>query len=233
MVASGVRETLGALLGTEVAIRLFQPCIPSPEAWQAIADGARLYRLRGSRCDAAVLLRPDDALAFVSGTFDEPAAETRPLSAIERTVLDRTIAAIAPAFVPVCGPPQGAPVLALAGLHGFVTYFELQLDRPSRARIGVALSREPALESLSQLKPQDLLDVAVDATVRLDVRSRCGAELAALECGDVLPMTVGRRLRGTLELAGMVIALGECGVAQGRYAFAVERIARTEGKRSE
>jgi hypothetical protein len=233
MVASGVRETLTSVLGVQTSVRLFRPCIPSPSAWRAIGDDARIYRLRGTRCDAAIVLRPADALAFVSGTFGEAPAETRSLSSIECVVLDRAISAIAGAFVPICGPLQEVPARDARGLHGFVTFFELQLERPSRARIGVALSREPAPEGAPQLTPHDLRDVMLKLSVRLDVRRHCAADVAALECGDLLPMTVGRRLRGTLELAGTVIALGECGVAQGRYAFVVEHIARMEGKRAE
>ncbi|HEY6325785.1 MAG TPA: hypothetical protein VIW73_04615, partial [Candidatus Cybelea sp.] len=73
VVANGIRETLTALLGSPVTLRLFEPVMPDPDAWDAIARDATMYRVRGSVADAAIVLRAADAIAFASAVFGEPA----------------------------------------------------------------------------------------------------------------------------------------------------------------
>jgi flagellar motor switch protein FliM len=222
LVANGVRETLSSLLGTTVQVRLFEPVIPSPDGWHAITRDALLYRLRGPAADAAIVLRPDDAVAFASAAFGETASEGRPLSTIERSVLDRTICAIAGAFSPVCGIRGESPAPeGVAGISGFVTYFELQIDRPGSARLGVALSREPQSQPQNAVSLDSLLGLGLELEVRFDSGSLSMADLADLEPGAILPMTQGAAFSGTLYLAGRPVARGECGVRRDRYAIAI------------
>ena len=102
IVASGVRETLGALFGAPVALKLYEPMIPNAAAWGAIVRNAHVYRLRGTLIDAAVIVRPEDARALAAGAFGEH--DTRgALSALERTVLERIVRAIAAQCGPICG----------------------------------------------------------------------------------------------------------------------------------
>src|ERR1700734_1263613 len=109
VVANGVRETLSSLLGVPVAMRLFAPSIPSPHAWQAILDNARLYRVRGNVADAAIVLRAADANGLSAALFGESGngAAQRSLSPIECDVLDRMVASIAANLGAVCGPRNG------------------------------------------------------------------------------------------------------------------------------
>ncbi|HVA34212.1 MAG TPA: hypothetical protein VNG31_08700, partial [Candidatus Baltobacteraceae bacterium] len=163
VVASGMRERLAALLRESVALRLLEPTIPTPRGWAAITGGARLYRVRGVISDAAVVLRSLDAAALARAAFGEtvdPSACKRELSAIEIQVLDRAIASLAGALSAVCGPPEGESTAELVGeIAGFATYFELVLDRPVDARIGIALAREPVAQAHGHLEIEDLREV--------------------------------------------------------------------------
>ena len=99
VVANGVRETLSSLLRVSVGVRLFEPSIPSPQAWPAILERARLYRLRGHVADAAIVLRPVDAAALAAALFGEShPAGARDLSPIECDVIDRMVSTIAANF---------------------------------------------------------------------------------------------------------------------------------------
>lgn len=223
VVANGVRETFATLLGTVVTLRLFEPTIPSPEGWSVIARDAMLYRLRGPQADAAIVLRPRDAVALATTAFGEPCAQMRPLSLIERAVLDRAIAAIAGTFAPVCGIRGEVPAPEPAhDLSGFVTYFELQLERPVQLRLGVALSRDPQPEPLGRLTIDDLLDIELELSVRIEGRSIPAYTIAELENGEIVPITQAMTLPGMLYLAGAPVARGECGVQGERYAIAID-----------
>jgi len=106
VVANGVRETLASVLGVAVSVRLFEPVIPDPAAWQAIAQHASLYRVRGSVAEAVIILRPNDAISLVAAVFGEPAGQTsnqRLLSPIELDVANRIASAIAANLSVVCG----------------------------------------------------------------------------------------------------------------------------------
>jgi hypothetical protein len=229
LVANGMREALASLLRADVRLRVFEPCVPSNAGWHAIAHGAAIYRLRGTGNEAAIVLRPADALALASSAFGEPPPAQRALSPIERRVLDRAVAAIAGALTPVCGPPEGPPACESAALSCFAAYIELRVSEPVTASIGVALAHDPAPEPAARLAPETLQGVELVAALRVPVGSLSAGALARLECGDILPMTEGRALHGRLELAGTPIAQGECGVVGDRYALAVARTLREEG----
>ena len=139
VVASAVRETLGALLATPVSLRLLEPRIPDPHAWNVISSGAQLFGVRGALCDAAFVLRPKDAVALATAAFGENAPDVRRLSAVEQEVLIRALRGIAGSLAPVCGRDL-SPLERILDIRGYVTYFELIVERPMAMRMGVFMS---------------------------------------------------------------------------------------------
>jgi hypothetical protein len=225
VVASGARETLGALLASPVNLRLFEPVLPSPDAWRAILNGATLYRYRGSVADAAIVLRPRDALALARAAFGEVGGEDpagdAPLSPLESDVLARVSAAIGASLAAVCGPREGAVVERVAEIGAYTTFFELLLDRPVRASIGVAVSRDPAPEPRGALDLADLEHIPLSVEVCVDIGTFPASSVMALQPGSLLPAAPGP-LRGRLRTGGRTLAYGNCGVRHGWYALAVE-----------
>ena len=223
VVASGVRETLASLFGEPVALKLYEPVIPAPSAWHAIARDATMFRVRATGAEAAVIVRSADASALAAAAFGERESRGAALSAIERTVLTRTVQAIALQFGPICGPVPETPVHeAELDPSGFATYFELQIERPVSARIGVALRQDPMPQPQPGIGFDDVMDLPVELCVRVEVGRFRASNVAALERGTVLPVGAGA-LRGTLLLAGRTLAAGECGVYGQHYALAIDR----------
>jgi hypothetical protein len=225
VVSSGVRETLASLLGVPVSARLLEPAIPSPEAWPEILRGAMLYRLRGSVADAAIVLRPIDAMAIASAAFGEgfaPAVPERALSPLEREILDRAVAAIAGTLNAICGARERDAIERVQTIGGFVTYFEILLDAPVEARIGIALSRDPAPEPHGRLSLEDLNDIDLAPAISIEVADISAGAVAGLAPGAFVPITRSSAFRGSLRMGGRTLARGTCGVRNGRYALAVE-----------
>jgi flagellar motor switch/type III secretory pathway protein FliN len=218
LVANGVREALGAVLGTSLVVRLLEPALPDAAAWSAIARDAQLYCVRGAAADAAFVLRSPDALALAMSAFGEAPGVQRELSAVEQTVLVRALSTAAGALAAVCGR-EISPLERIDDIRGFVSYFELILERPSRLRLGIALSREPAAPAAATIRLDDLLDVP------LEVRAQCAA--GAIAADAFLALRAGTELRlqtrvgdlGVLKLGDAVIARGECGALHGRSAI--------------
>ncbi len=223
IVASGVRETLGSLFGEPVTLKLYEPTIPTPAAWSTIGRGATIYRVRMANTDAAVIVRPVDASALAAAVFGEHASRATALSSLERTALERTVQAIALQFGPICGSATREPTLEpLSDLHGFTTFFELQIEHPMRSRIGIALSRDPLPAAHPAIGLDELDDLSLELTVHVDLGRHRAVDIGALEPGIVLALPVGA-VRGALLLAGRMLALGECGVNGQHYALAIDR----------
>ena len=223
VVASGVRETLSALFGENVTVKLYEPTIPPPAAWNAIVRDAIVYRMRGALIDAAVIVRPQDASGLTAAAFGEREVVDASLSALERTVLERIVRAIAAQCGPICGAAAELTVDTQPDVRSLRTFFELQVERPLRARIGIALSRDPLPDALPGVGVDDLLDLDVELSVQVDVGRHPAAQIAALEPGSILPIPE-EALRGTVLLAGRPLALGECGVHGQHFALAIDRI---------
>ena len=222
VVANGVREQLARLFDGETTLTLCEPAIPPPHAWTAIARDARCFRVRGPLADAAFVLRPRDAVALATAAFGVTEAEERPLSTIERGVLERAVHALAGALTPACGVRGGPAALEpVAELAGFTTYFELHVERPARMCLGIALSREPKAVPGPSLRIEDLMEVDVELRVGLSAGHVPAEQIAGLQLGAIVPITHEKALVGSLALAGTVLARGECGVRSGRYALAV------------
>jgi hypothetical protein len=225
VVANGVRETLGALLGRPAGMRLFEPSIPSPSAWLAIARDARLYRVRGNVADAAIVLRPADAIALAAALFGEACAEpgsARALSPIECDVMDRMATAIAANFGAVCGTRESQKAERIATIGGFVTYFELFVDEPVVARIGVGLSREPGPAPRGHVEVGQLGDVRLKTFASIQAGKLEAAAIVRLAVGTIVPIPPAAFDRCNLMAHGRRIARGTCGVHNGRYALTVQ-----------
>lgn len=224
MVASAVRESLGALWGRPANVRLLEPTIPSPQAWAQIVSDATLFRLRAEFADAAIVLRRHDAAALAAAAFGEslsPTAEGRELSPIECEMLDRTVARLAAALAPICGACERGGLERVRSIAGFVTYFELSIDAPP-ARIGIALSRDPAPERAGCLDLGDLAGVTLAPSVELALGQLSTQSAAALAVGSILPIPSKRALRGRLRVGGRTLGEGACGVIDGHYALIVK-----------
>ncbi len=223
VVANGVRETLGALLATPVSLRLLEPVIPDAEAWNAVCADAQLFAVRGQLCDAAFVLRPQDALALASSAFGEQTGASRRLSAVEQEVLVRALRGVAGALAPVCGR-EPSPLERILDIRGYVTYFELLVERPVQARIGIALSADPASRGSATLRIEDLLDIQVELSVEFARGRLPAAAFLDLRPGANVPMTTRIGEPGRLRLGGAVLARGECGALGERGAFIVSTV---------
>lgn len=223
VVANGVRETLGALLAAPVSLRLLEPVIPDPAAWSAICADAQLFGLRGPLCDAAFVLRPQDAVALASSAFGEEADAPRSLSAVEQEVLVRALRGVAGSLAPVCGR-ELSPLERILDIRGYVTYFELLVERPVLARIGVALSRDPAARGAATLRLEDLLDVQIELSVEFASGTLSAAAFLDLGPGANVPMKTRVGDLGRLKIGGAVLARGECGAMGERNAMIVAAI---------
>lgn len=225
VVANGVRETLSSLVGVPIGMRLLEPCIPSPQAWNTLLRDARIYRVRGAVADAAVVLRAGDASALAAMLFGEAQIaqpEERRLSPLECDVLDRMVNAFAANLGTVCGARERHSVEQVPAITGFATYFELFVTDPLAARIGIALSRDPSPECGAALDAALLSEIRVTARASLNLGTTSVAAIARLAPGDVIAFSLAGLQRCALLVAGRGILRGDCGVRNGRYAVAVD-----------
>lgn len=223
LIANGVRETLSTLLAAPVSLRLLEPVVPDSAAWNAICDGAQCFGVRGPRCDAAFVLRARDALALASSAFGEEAHGPRTLSAVEQEVLVRALRGIAGCLAPACGREM-TPLERILDIRGYVTYFELIVERPAAVRIGVALSRDPVSRGGATLRLEDLGAVEVDLSVQFARGTLPAAEFLDLRPGCIVPMTTRVGEPGLLKMGGAVLARGECGALGDRNALIVSAL---------
>ena len=219
VVANAMRERLATLSRAEIDLRLWPPAIPSAQAWDAILAGARIFVVRGTRVDAAIVLRPCDGRALAALLFGEDVAsgEDRALSPFESEITRRAVAALAPTLAPVCGETR---LDECAGIDA-LTYFELHVVSPGEFCIGVALTREPQGAIAMRLEQRALHEARIVARVELALEALDAPGVAALQPGDVL----GARSAATLAVNGEPCARGACGVAGARLALRVESVA--------
>ncbi len=215
VVANAMRERLATLCGSDVDLRLFPPAIPRREAWAAILGDARLYVVRGSASDAAIVLRPCDARALAALLFGETAVGAeRELSRIEVEMTRRAVGAISATLAPVCGETRMDEET-----HGVeaVTYFELHVVQPLQLCIGIALSREPASGAAQSLRAEALRAATMTLSAELPLVPLYAGALAALRPGDVIAARGDATL---LRANGAGIGTGRCGVRSRRFAVA-------------
>lgn len=220
LVANGVRETLASLLGSAVVLHVMEPVVPDANAWYAIADGAGLYAVRGPVADAVFVLRPADASALAAAAFGERCGEPRALSAVERHVLERLVRALSGCAAPLCGREPSPPERIL-DISTCAAYFELVVDAPVTARLGVAVSRDPAVSGGATLRIDDLLDVEVELAAQFAAGQLAAGAFLELREGTFVPMMTRVGEPGVLHAGGTVLARGECGTLGQRSALAV------------
>jgi len=226
VVANAVRETLSSLLAAPVIMRLVEPAVPPPVAWKAIERDARLYCVRASIADAAIIVKRPDAIALAAALFGESStcAEERALSPLECDVLDRLVGVIATNLSAVCGARDGHSVERVAAIDAFTTYFDLLVDEPVHGRIGIALSREPSAESGPKLDVAHLAGVRLKPRAFLALGTMEASAIARFDVGSIVSMSAATFERGVLSLAGRRLAAGACGVTNGRFALSVAAV---------
>ncbi len=226
VVANGVRERLASLLSTAVELRVFAPVVPARDVWRRLYDGARLYRVRGTLGEAALVIGTDDALALAAIAFGESPGRGRPASPIEREVVSRIARALAGTLGALTGTCDGPPVEMPSEAAAFTTFFELALERPVPLRLGIA-TREPAPASAGGLRPADLAEVDLDLSVRLAPGCLAPIALGSLRPGACLPITTLAGETAELCARGRTIARGVGGVRNGRYALRLDEAVLT------
>ena len=225
VVANGVRETLAGLIGGPVTLRLLEPVVPSPAAWTAIVTEATVYRVRGNVADAAIVWRAADACALAAAIFGESQESVaRNLSPLECQVIERVTTSIASNLGAVCGTREGLGPERVAEIAGFVTYFELLLEAPVAARIGIALSREPSSEPRGSFDVSHLAGVGIAGKLVLDLGTMPATAVSGIRAGAVLPFASSVFGRCTLALHGRRVARGSGGISGNSYALAVEAV---------
>lgn len=122
----------------------------------------------------------------------------------------------------VCGTPEGRFVERVAEIRGFPTYFELSIEEPVAARIGIALSRDPLPEARGCFEAAHLAAVRLTAVASLDLGKSEAAEVARLALGAIVPIEPVKLHRCALSVAGRRVARGTCGIRNGRLAFSVD-----------
>jgi len=223
LIANNVRETLSALLAAPVSLRLLEPMIPDPQAWDAICTGAQFFGVRGPVCSAAFVLRPRDAVALASTAFGEDTQGPRALSAVEQEVLIRALRGIAGSLAPACGREM-TPLERILDIRAYTTYFELVVERPAAIRIGVALSRDPVSRGGATLRIEDIGVVDVEVCVQFARGVLSAAEFLDLRPGCIVPMTTRVGEPGLLKMGGATLARGECGALGDRNAIIVTAV---------
>jgi flagellar motor switch protein FliM len=222
-IANGVRERLRSMLAAEVDVALIEPTAPNTDARRTLFARAHVTRIAGARTDGYVMVRPVDARRLVAGAFREPErTDVMPLSEIESRVLERVVGAIVPLFASICGPiaavTRETPERAM---RECCTYFEARVSGALQAAIGFALTSEPPEEVRAAVGLDELGDVALEVRVELGRgRVRLPA-IATLRAGSVIPLETGLDDPGVLTVGGFGVALGTCGVRDGRCAFSV------------
>ena len=224
MVAGGVRETLAMLLGSGVEVHVTEPILPSPRAWQAITQGARIYRVGGRLADVALVLRESDALALAGAAFGEQVQDARPLSEMERGVLERILTILAGQLVVLCGASEQAPRLDLVNdIAGFTTFFELIVRGASSCRIAICLSRDPPARGAASLALEDLGEVQIELAARLQLAAISPQAVLDLVPGAFLPMkNKTAPFDAEVCMAGWPLACGEGGVSGVRFALVLD-----------
>lgn len=223
VLATHIRESLEALLAAHVTLRLLEPVIPDSRAWHAISAGGHVFGVRGALCNAAFVLRPNDALALCAAAFGEAPGHSRTLSAVEQEVLVRALRGIAAPLTAVCGR-ELTPLEPVSDVRDYTTYFELLLERPVAARIGIALSRDPASAQGLTLRLDDLLGVELEVAVQFAEGALTAAEFLGLGPGSNVPMKTRVGEPGRLKVGGAVLARGECGSIGERNALIVTAV---------
>lgn len=226
LVANNVREQFARMLGRELQTEVIDPVIVARSAPPALFENAIVRRVSGRMCDVLIAVRRCDASALVGAAFHENERDAAQLSAIERTTLERLLAALPPLCVPLCGPIGAAgPEDAGRALADAVTYFEVRFTGALRAAIAFALTQDPSEHVVASMTLEDLLDVELECAVECARGTIALSAIGALAVGTTLPLETGLGGCGTLLVDRTPFARGTCGARGDRSAFVVDRSA--------
>jgi len=177
LVANAARQTLSDLLGAPVSLKLLEPVVPDSAGWSSIGADALVFAVRGAQSDAAIVLRAHDALALACAALGERIESPRGLSTIAAELAARLAPAPCGSLTAVSGSRDARQIDRLKTLEGYLTYFELIVEEPAPARIGIALSREPQSQIAPGLSTADLHEIDVRLGVEIAhgfLPRRCG-----------------------------------------------------------
>jgi len=225
LVANGVRETLAKLLATELDVDLIEPAMPGPDERRVLVAGATIVRVRGRICDGFVIVRPADARRLVALAFSEDERSERdPLSDIERTTLERIVAALIPLCNALCGTlgPVNTESAERAACD-LATYFEIRTTGRLRVAIGFAMTCDPPEERGERLVLDDLADVEIEGTVEFARGALTVPAFSRLAAGAKIGLETQLGAPGVLSFGGVPFARGTCGVSNGRSAVSFDR----------
>jgi flagellar motor switch/type III secretory pathway protein FliN len=222
LVANAARRTLSELLGVPVRLKLLEPVLPDSAGWSSIGTNAQVFAVGGEHSDAAIVLRAHDALALACAALGERAEGPRDLSAIENELAARIAAALCASLTPVCGARDPRQIERVTTLAGYVAYFELILEEPVEARIGIALSREPRSQIVPALTPADLHEIDVRLGVEIAHAFLPAASIVSLRAGEVIKLDSVLGDAARLLAGGAVLARGQCGNLGMRRALAIQ-----------
>lgn len=222
LVANSIREKLSALFRGAVALRLLEPTIPNPQAWTAIAADAEIFGIQGRLCDAAIVLQRCDALLLATTLFGEAQSPPRNLSPLENELLFRTVRTLATTFTPLCGLGSDWLPARINALGGFVTYFELLIDAPVKARIGIAMSRDALSSPIPEIASTRLEDIGVELKVEIAQGALDAAALLHLRPGSCVKLETPIGAPATFCAGSRVLGRGEFGEFEGTRALVVQ-----------
>jgi hypothetical protein len=224
VVANGVREALRTVLGEACSLTIGEPVALDAVAWRSLVQDALLFATPGRATDVVFVLATRDARRLVQAAFgEEAAAEDGSWSALEAGAIERIVARCAVACDALCVERRG-PTSAVdaARVPRSVAYFDVRVAAPVALTIGVGILRElPETPPPTTLTPAALGGLCVDVRVILGYGTLPAPRLLDLRAGSLVPLRTKVDGEGELNLAGQRLALGTCGVRNGRSAFEV------------
>lgn len=222
LVANAARQTLSDLLGVSVSLKLLEPVLPDSVGWSSIGANALVFAVRGDYSNAAIVLRAHDALALACAALGERSDGPRDLSGIESELAARIASALCASLTPVSGLRDSRQIERAKTLEGYVAYFELILEEPVDARVGIALSREPQSQVVPALKPADLQEIDIRLSVEIAHAFVPAASIVSLRAGQVFKLDSVLGDAARLLAGGASLARGQCGNLGARRALAVQ-----------
>lgn len=222
LVANGAREQLSRLLALDLETDVTEPAVLDASARSVLFGAGFAYRVRGHGCDAFVTLRAAEAKRLAAAAFGElEATPDVALSPLERATLERLASALTALCAPLCGAVRAvraeSPERAAREAE---TYFEVRTGGKLVAAIGFALTRDPAEAAGEPFALEELEDLEIPCRVEF-ARGVLGLDACARLASNALvalDSAVGES--GTLFAGDVPLLRGECGVRDGRRAFA-------------
>lgn len=221
LVANTARQTLSELFGAAVSLQLLEPVLPDRAAWSDIGADALVFALRGEHADAAIVLRSEDALALACAALGEVPSGPRELSGVESELAARIAGALSSSLAPICGLRESS-MQRTKMLEGYLAYFELIVEQPVAARIGIALSREPVPPIAAGLKVGDLHEIEIRLSVEIAHAFLPAASIVSLRAGQLVKLDSALGDSARALAGGALLARGQCGEFGARRALAVQ-----------